>query len=540
MNIQTYYQYKIYNSSSVYLGMLKVVSPFEYNQNIGTAFTQIQVKLAQKTRDTLTVEDNLIKVYEFNKWHPAGIIVFDGYISKVKSSYGNDDSILLTCLSNGNDMNNYLVNGSPYVADQSQTSENSSAGVQVNSKSGGITGVGQTFQVGAGVTNVGAIDVMIGGIDPSVTLTLWPSVTAANSGTGALGSVTLATTSSSPVVVRFAFSSPIGVTAGNTYFFTIDENNGNNISVYYQNSNVYANGDMYRQNYGGGGGDANFHVTPYSDIANNSDLYFKTYSSAGATAAVFSSEDPTTILTSVISDYNSRGGAINTAAGSTDNTGLTLSYTFNDNIIMEAITACLSMAPADWYWYVDPATDILYFKEASASADIKLTLGREINVLEVESTKENIKNQAYFTGGDDGTGTNTNVFVKVIQSPGSNRIGLIRLSDLRVKGATGATVGMQIATNYLNANNSITYITTVMIQDAIVDTSQFKLGMIVGFKGGDSFVNGLLLQIVGRHKMEDQLELQLGTQPVRTSLALAKIEASLTSVLTAANPSTPS
>lgn len=229
------------------------------------------------------------------------------------------------------------------------------------------------------------------------------------------------------------------------------------------------------------------------------------------------------------------------SAGGFNNTGNITSYTFKLQTILQAIQTIIGLSPSTWYWFVQPDTNMLNFSQASTTADITIIKGRHINEIDITATKENIVNVAYFSGGDDGTATNTNILVKVASSQGSNRIGLVQLSDNRVNSTSGGVVTAKlIAQNYLNINSSETYITNVTIQDQTMDINLFKLGMMVGFSGFGNFADNLLLQVVGVNRTPDQVILQLGTLPKRVSKAIADIEGGLAYQQTVDNPSTPS
>ena len=228
------------------------------------------------------------------------------------------------------------------------------------------------------------------------------------------------------------------------------------------------------------------------------------------------------------------------SSGGFQNTGIITSYTFKMQTILQAIQSIMQLAPSTWYWYVDPATNALQFAQQSATAQITIIRKRHIDEIDIEATKEGIINNAYFTGGDDGTATNTNILVKVTSTNG-HRVGLAQLSDNRVNSTSGGvTTAKLIAQNYLNQNAKEQYITNVTIQDQTVDVNLFKLGMTIGFAGFGNFVDALLLQVVGLNYQSDQVVLQLGTLPKRTSKAFSDAEASLAYLQTVANPSTPS
>lgn len=218
-----------------------------------------------------------------------------------------------------------------------------------------------------------------------------------------------------------------------------------------------------------------------------------------------------------------------------------ITYTFKLQTMQQAIQKLLELAPADWYWYVDPATNILYFSEEGTTADFTLIKDRHLSELDIEATKENIKNVAYWTGGDDGTGSKNNILV-IQKSPlGNNRVGLGLLSDSNVNSTNGGKItGSLLAQEYLNENASETYITNVTVLNSTIDTSQIKLGNIIGFAGFGNFVDQLLLPVVGINRTPDYVTLQLGSLPPRPTRAIALIQNQLNNLQNASASTTAS
>lgn len=320
-------------------------------------------------------------------------------------------------------------------------------------------------------------------------------------------------TSTAANILGLSFSTPQNLTAGQQYYFLIQFGQGGFGNLVFK---------------GGTSSD-----TPASPWGN---MYYalQTFNN-GSTGMTFHSTTPTFFINL---------GYVNPVPANLDsgfaNTGVTTTYTFKQQTMLQAIQAIANLAPFDWYWYVDPATSTLVFKESSATADVKLIKGRHINELPMESTIENIINVVYFTGGDNGAGTSTNVSVKKTNAIGSNRVGLAQISDNRVSGTGGTAVGGTIAQDFINQHQSATYITDVVVQDETMDTSLLVLGKMVGYEGFGDYVDALVLQIVGRQKQPDQVTLQVGTLPVRQSLEVQQIVSNLAYLQTVNNPSTPS
>lgn len=571
------YLYKI-SRAGVFLGLLpNVLNDFNYTQPINSAGTEIVIEIGDTadrqteapepilTEDGLPITDELgqtllterapdivgsanskaliqnnndITVFEFSPNYPNGLVVFSGFISKWKALFGRREAIQVTCLSNGQELDNYLILGTQTL-DLSQATKNVTFSINetITDKLTTWDRAGQTFVPGASGINLAGIALSFQGavVAVDVTVRVYNSVSDADSGINILGQATKSITGPGGVSAEALFTFPVPITTapGQTYFFTVRTGSNQAIPIDYQNTNAYANGAMYISSYGGGAGGGEFVVQ------NNADLYFKTYYTGGATSASFASVDPTIILRSIIDSYVARGGTINYAAGTTDLTGTTRSYTFKVNTILEGIKKVLDIAPGDWYWYVDPATDVLHFKQTSTTAAHTMIYGRHIEVLELEASIEGVKNSGIFTGGDVGGGENlylTNTDATALAN-NSGRVGLARLTDNRVE---LSDTGEAILQNFLDANSSEAYITSLTISDRTYDTNLFKLGQTIGFSGFGNFIDSLVLQIVQINKQPDNVTLGVGRLFRHASARVEEIERRLSQVETVDNPSIPS
>lgn len=578
--LQKQYLYKITRAGS-FLGVLQVpVNQFGYSQNINTPGTSMDVSVginaftAGNSVDYLMTEDgdfmmtedgdflvtertpdvvgnsnskalirkyNDVEVYEFSPNNPNGKIVFKGYISRWKASFGGGDIVNFTILSYGAELNNYLIQGL-LTLDQSFTSQDTNQIVYdvFGDKSSGWNKVGQTFTVGVGVTSISAILVKLAAVTSTpvtVEVKLFNSIADYFSGSP-LSTASQVISNTSSADYTFQFPSNIPVNAGQQYFFSVTCTGtaSDGAKVYYNAAGGYTGGDMQQSNYGGGSGGGSW-GTYYQSYPTPSDLYFKTYYTGGATSSPFNSQDPTTMLTTIIDSYVSQGGTINYSAGTTDATATTRSYTFKINTILEGIQKCLELAPSDWYWYVDPATNILYFKETTTTADHRMILGRHIKQLDVEASVEQLKNVVYFSGGDTGSGQNLFTSKTDSASLAANNIGLQRISDNRVTLQATADAIMQ---NFLDLNSDEVYNTTIEILETTYDITTFKLGQNVAFGGFGNFVDQLLLQIVGITRTPDSAQLKLGVLPKRATATIEAILAALNDLQTIDNPSAPS
>lgn len=566
------YSYKVYdNASGVYLGDLpNVVSDFGYAQDINTAGSQMNVECATSMdtaylpNDIYTAEDgvtpytdeaaasnyttegvipmvstgaaglptlirngNRIVVWEYSYYYPNGRQAFTGQINRWSAGFGQSggESIKILVLSDGMDMDNLVARGAPftYTTDQSQTSQNSNE--TISTTRAGYVKSGQTFQTGSGQTNLGAISLMLNGT-ANVTVRLWDSIAQVT----LLGSVTQPVAVGGATVIQFGFAVPIVVTGSTSYFFSVEVDDGQSITIYYQNTDVYASGQHCTAVYGGGSGGGAFSVA-------TGDLYFVTGSSSGSTTGTYTSQDPSIgMLKPIIDDYKARGGRINYATGSVDATGLSLTYTFNTNTIYEALKAILSIAPNGFYYYVDVGTDVLYFKQTSAAADITLVKGKHLNDFTIAASIENVKNQVLFSGGATG---GVNLYKQYQSQKSMSLYGtrLDRKSDNRV---TVSATADAIGNTAISSGKDEVFMTTLTIVDKTMDTTLLKVGKLIGFAGFGSFADSILMQIVRVEYSPESVTLGLGMIPKRLNLEFEKITRGLVAQQTVANPTAPS
>lgn len=574
---QRNYEYKIFRAG-VYLGSLQnVVSPFGYNQNVNSTGAQLVITVGQsadvsdlppdpirdETGDPILDEtgdiiydeqaaeivgdgndqilirnDNDVQVWEFSDDHINGVIVYSGYISKWKGNWGGDDDIIITCLNHSQDLVNYITPGSVADSlDQQQATDGDGLSIF------GTRRYGQTFTTGVGVSNLSKLYLKLNGAASGTrtfTIKVWPNPTAATAGTGLLAeaSVSLpADPTFTYIVCPIIFSSPIPVSPSTQYFFSIeidsgaingDTNTWAGIDMVY--SDVYAGGTMWRFA-------SPSLVWDQASGMSGYDAWFKTYYSFNSTEVTYTNQDPSTTLTTVMDYYNGLGGEVAKPPGGYALTGIIAPKTsFKINTILEAIQKIVALAPSDWYWYVDPATEILYFRQTSTTVQHRFIKGVHIQQVTIEATKEEIINVVYFSGGKI-VAENLFVLVTDAQSLTQNRRGIARLSDNTV---TDTSTAQLIAQNYINQHNEQTYTTTIIIPCAVYDTSTLDVGEIVGFGGMGQLVDALNFQIVGKAINDNDVTLTLGVLLPRQTALATQLRQELTALQTVDNPDTPS
>lgn len=163
--------------------------------------------------------------------------------------------------------------------------------------------------------------------------------------------------------------------------------------------------------------------------------------SAGKTTITYTAKEPGDILKDIIDKYNSLTGVFGkidytTSPDSIGDTGITVTYTFNTVSILDAINKVIEMCPANWYWHLD-ANNIIHLKEYPTTPDHTFYVGKDVIKIAPYKRIENVKNVAYITGKDTGSG---NLFRTKSHSASITNYGrsVVFISDNRVSNAATA------------------------------------------------------------------------------------------------------
>jgi hypothetical protein len=238
-----------------------------------------------------------------------------------------------------------------------------------------------------------------------------------------------------------------------------------------------------------------------------------------------------------VDNANTQGSMISYDGSSTDDTGLSLDYTFTLATALEGIKVAYNLAPSGWYWYVDLGTNIAYFKNTLTTATHKLIKGRHLANLKLRMSIQNVKNKVYFTGGDIGGGENLFSYYSDDSSINSFGPRIDRRTDNRV---TVQETANAYGEGVINTGKNETYYTEVDVLDSTYDITLFKPGDTVGFRGFGNFIESLILQIVRIDYTPQKVRLYLGTLAPRQTSDIERVKRELLSLQTVNNPTQPS
>lgn len=564
------YTYKIFNGTE-YIGNIpadKVLSEFNYSQQINTSGTEIAIEIADganelgATLTTVAVIDendnnvvdelgnnilaskqysfdeipvnlgNRIEVWLYYDQEPDGIVVFDGIIMRWNVDFKTNTTSVIV-MSNGIKMQHQLVQILPdeTVAEQpTQDSTYSIYGEFHTPTYDRLIRVDQTFQVTADtdITGVYLLLAKSGAGTGAFMLAQLQIIEGTPVSPGStLITQQVAVSSETVALTFFQFANAISLLQSTDYFIRVTSPYGSNLSesalitLGYNTAAGYASGQVYL----------------YNDISGSStpgtDLYFRVVSATGGIGNVFTSQDPSDILRDVLDNFNALGGIVTYDDDSIDDTNTTVSYTFKVATIYEAVQKVLELAPGNWYWYADVGSNLINFHRQGNVADHQFELGRDLAAFNLEYSLEGTKNLVYFSGGNDGTGTN--IFTTNSSAGSIDEFGtwMSRESDNRVTTeATANTLSQSIIGRDGYPNFRMTF--TVISSNYDIETIQ--LGEMVQIKSGNAIIDSLLLQIESISRYPHNIDIEVNTLPPTVSKRIEDIRRNLMKQETIDNP----
>ena len=232
------------------------------------------------------------------------------------------------------------------------------------------------------------------------------------------------------VINRVYFDRTVTLTVGQVYFIVFK-----GTASLGQGTGFYSGGSVFDSSDSG--------VTWAADTTK--DLFIAYYFGNYSTTVSYTDTDPVYVMRDIIDSYQRQGGLVSYDGGSAlftsdnstadENTNITL--TIQNVSILEALRAVLQYAPPDWYFYVDVATNTLYFKKRSDSYDFALLIGENVTDFDIDVNDRELSNVVYFTGGNTGS---SNLYVKGVKQGSIDEYGRFAttINDNRVTNSATA------------------------------------------------------------------------------------------------------
>ena len=252
------------------------------------------------------------------------------------------------------------------------------------------------------------------------------------------------------------------------------------------------------------------------------------------TKVVFNSQDPSDIARAVIDYAQTQGAHINYDAASIEDTGTTVSYTFNLNTIAECLQKIVQLCPSQWYWTYDPGNDLYSLKSRPTVPARRFTKQLDANKARLRRSISGLVNEVYFTGGGDPA-----LLVNTVDAPSQAawRKGILKLSDQRVTNqATAELLSQSEIDQYKNPS----FVGSISINGNHPDAIEtIALGELAGFINFGDYLDELELQIVGSTYTIDTIDLDLDRVLPKITKRIEDLKRNLDTVEQQNNPDAP-
>lgn len=496
--------------------------------------------------NNLIANGNIVTVYEYSPYYPNGHAVFTGRIDKFDDNSGY---VVINLKSYGLDLDNSILTGAPYTLtlDQLVTDPSPSFGTFYYTTSVNFQECGQSFTVGAGVTNLAAIIVRLNGsVAGTIALDVYDSSSLSKYYTG---TTVVFSTIGSWALQQFTFDTPLAVTPGQKLFFRLRFLTAGGVAGVSRISKVYAGGQLYFSfmnigaNPSGG----------FGFTATNDTMWFQTYSGVGSTTITYPYAVGSTVQRidgmafNALTNYQLAAGNLSfTNASINTPNAPQLKYKFTLATMLEAMNKFTDLAAAGTYWYVDRGTGLVSLLETPTTADYTLIKNVHIADFTLTATTENVINRIYFTGGQIGQDTTDPLnpkpinFYKVYEDATSIAKYGARINRVTDNRVTLTATADAICQSSLADNKDEKYMVTLTVIDKTMDISLLQPGKVIGFANFNNYKDSLKLQIVRRNFRPGTTTITLGVIPQRQSDMVEQITRGLIAQQTIDNPALPS
>lgn len=500
--------YKVFSSfSGVFLGELNnVSSKFSFSNQINTAGGSTSIKVNVNPddvlEDSLYEVDNCIKVFVKDEQAPNGRLVYAGYISKVEADY-SEETASITVMPYGNKSNKLLF----LTSETTGFSQTGNDGTQVFT---GQTSSGYSYAyqdiTPTGITSISSIvartSIWGGGSSIRIRAKLFTSLALLKtlSSDASFATSDWITNPDIASEIRFTFSTPPTITSGTTYYVRFDAEA--TVPVVYPygyfvsllGTATSASGGYYEGTFGNW----------YDNVI---DCYIKVFASDEDTTISYTTTEISDIFRDIVDSAIAQGSDISYTPFSIKDTGTTITHDFNTDDINAALETCRKAAPDGWYWYIDLATNIIYFLPEDDLDNIthSFKVGGSIKDVKLLKNSEDIVNTVYFTGGET---AGVNLFVKYTDTDSYDEFGkkAVSVSDSRV---TSTVTSAAMANNLLGKYSGI----NAIVEGSVIDNSTDSNGYDI--ESVELGVNSIIGNVAGGESWDYAL---IGTDSWDTNL----------------------
>jgi hypothetical protein len=422
---------------------------------------------------------------------PTGSAYFDGYIADYTLDYNNNYVSVIIASWGQQAINYMLLTGSASILTNNFTDSAlvpTPIGSSWNVVAGLILAVtipaGQTIMSGLAIGGIAPTGAAITGVSTFAVFSTFATAVSSSTGAGSINISSALAYGISPTTFNpgFApltinFNQNLNVVPGQTYYIAMTFPNLAAMAFWTSNAALSTTSALYIASSSN-----TSNVAPTSAITALA-LNFQLLGANNSSTPLYTKQDPSAILKSVVNNLRLQGANLNYSSTSIDTVGAPVTYQFQSSTGSDAFTTIVTLCPPGWMLYVDQATNLVHLHAYSTRTIHKLLLGFHIQQLTFEKRMDTMINTIYFTGGIDPT-TGANIY-RYYQNAGSVALYGVRMKQITDNRVTTAATADIVAQSYLNVNPEIR--TTITIADKAYPIDSLVIGDIVNF---GNFQNG--------------------------------------------------
>lgn len=226
---------------------------------------------------------------------------------------------------------------------------------------------------------------------------------------------------------------------------------------------------------------------------------------SGAATTVTYSTTPIEAIVKSVLDTNA--GRIGWTADSISSTGVSITTKFSLNTKLEGIKSAFDQTDAGWYWFGNPADNLLYLKPRSVAPDHTFNLGVHLTGVSIKKSAEDLRNKIYFVGGDTGDGSTLYKVYEDAAAIAEHGLGVYRITDRRFTQAGSAE---RYANKIMSRFARPVFTSTIEISAAKYDIETIQVGQMIGFRNFGNYIDSQAMQVVSRRYLPHKVVLALG------------------------------
>lgn len=260
-------------------------------------------------------------------------------------------------------------------------------------------------------------------------------------------------------------------------------------------------------------------------VPHSTELAHYVFLDGNKTTVKYLNVDPVQMARDAMDSYIAQGGHVKWNESSMPLSGQSTDYEFKLQSTRESLEKAVNLLPSGFSFFPHPGENLVYMREKPVNPIHVFYYGKHISEFRLRKSILGLVNDVYFSGGEfdpvNYPGVDMLQHYRDTYSSNSIRRGLLRLSDSRV---TLDSTAETLSRSQIEANKVARYRSTISITDAVYDIESIKLGDTVAGKNFGTFVDEIVLEVVGITRSKHKVVLDLDTALTTTAKRLETLK----------------